>query len=150
MKETEAEIGPFVEEWSDLLDLAANDCLYLKDVQDWAGQTEDRRVKGKSLVRIKEELKNKGLTVAGLAVEKWEIPVKRWCRHLWSYPVIFHNGEVTVCCRDMYGLLTIGNIRKKSIKEVWQSNEYQRFRQMDLEGNLPSLCQNCQDWYKAR
>jgi radical SAM protein with 4Fe4S-binding SPASM domain len=151
MKENRDEIEDFVCEWTPVL--WGNDCIYIKEVQDWAGQVSIDIDQGPPLSKLYHILEKKGIPVTHLQIEKWDVPEKRdFCRHLWLYCVIYLNGDVSVCCRDMYGLLKVGNIVENDIAEVWQSMRYQIIREMDINhrwDELP-LCNKCRDWYKAK
>lgn len=71
--------------------------------------------------------------------------VKEICLLPYRMLVIRPTGEVSLCCNDALGKYTLGDVRKQSIQEVWNSEEYVRVRkEMFVNGrkNL-MLCKNC-------
>lgn len=58
---------------------------------------------------------------------------------------ILWNGDMVLCCVDWERTTVFGNIHKQSIKEIWNSEPYRKYRQRmknrDLAG---TLCENCQ------
>lgn len=76
------------------------------------------------------------------------IPIrKKTCKLLWERMAIYWNGDVTVCCQDLDGDFVMGNLREKSIKEIWSSEKMQYIRKIHKTGNFEkfSLCTRC-DW----
>ncbi|MFA5992287.1 MAG: radical SAM/SPASM domain-containing protein [Candidatus Pacearchaeota archaeon] len=58
---------------------------------------------------------------------------------------ILTNGEVVICCIDAMGKLILGNVEKNTIKEIWDSPQYENIRQLHLskkKDQIP-LCANC-------
>lgn len=67
------------------------------------------------------------------------------CRLLWTELTVAWNGDYILCCQDYDGKVILGNVLKNSIKEVWQGEKINFFREKQLkEGrkNLP-LCKSC-------
>jgi radical SAM protein with 4Fe4S-binding SPASM domain len=62
--------------------------------------------------------------------------------------VIRPTGEVSLCCNDALGKMTLGNVNDSSLKEIWFSQEYWNIRDSLRRGrqksNIP-LCKAC-DW----
>jgi MoaA/NifB/PqqE/SkfB family radical SAM enzyme len=57
--------------------------------------------------------------------------------------VIFYNGDVTLCCYDYNGDLTVGNVfADGGLKKVLKSGKYRRYRKMAITKKF-KLCQNC-------
>jgi pyrroloquinoline quinone biosynthesis protein E len=68
----------------------------------------------------------------------------------WSMPFIFVTGHVIPCCsgneagrRDFQKKTALGNVFKRSFKEIWYSEKYKNFRKMLRKGEVPLQCQNC-------
>ncbi|HXX81217.1 MAG TPA: radical SAM protein [Thermodesulfovibrionales bacterium] len=58
------------------------------------------------------------------------------------------SGEVVPCCRMLKGaypgpIRTFGNVRKKSLLDIWNSTEYREFRQRVLARDFPEECKGC-------
>ena len=124
MRETVSEIGDFLKKWSPLL--GNGDYILVKDVHTFAGQVEDRRL---------EEQIYRG--------ERFP------CRQLWEFLYISWNGDVMPCCMDAFKKLKIGNIRKSSLKELWNIPLLQQIRQIHLQGRYQEipLCSQCENWW---
>jgi len=59
--------------------------------------------------------------------------------------VVRPDGKVSRCCNDAYGLDTLGDLSKETIKEVWYGNRYQTYRKLmsDNKRNQIDRCENC-------
>ncbi len=70
------------------------------------------------------------------------------CVALWSHLVIFINGDVPLCTLDFENKYPNGNIKKKSISELWHSNVMQKRREQHLCGDKGSIsiCGTCNAW----
>lgn len=58
---------------------------------------------------------------------------------------ILWNGDVVPCCYDFNDEFIIGNVIKDGVKAVWESERYNRLRQINRENKITSihLCRNC-------
>lgn len=58
---------------------------------------------------------------------------------------ILSNGDVILCCQDWEHTNIIGNIRKNSIREIWNSEKYKDIRDsLYNKGRIgPKICQKC-------
>ena len=58
---------------------------------------------------------------------------------------IHSDGVVTPCCNDAARVLNMGNIFEQSVKEIWNSVKYQKFRKLHIEGNGMKIspCNSC-------
>jgi radical SAM protein with 4Fe4S-binding SPASM domain len=72
------------------------------------------------------------------------------CWRLWHDPVITWNGLVAPCCFDKDAQHQLGDLRKKSFKEIWKNGEYSTFRQQILKGRKNiDICANCSEGTKV-
>jgi len=56
---------------------------------------------------------------------------------------IMNTGKVNLCCME-YGKVIFGDVNKKSLKEIWESPERQRYAQIHSEGKyMKGVCSNC-------
>ena len=73
------------------------------------------------------------------------------CPALWKTPVIRWDGQIHVCCADLDGKIKVGNIREKSIKELWEGPDVTRYRLLHIEGRFDEMpmCGPCAgfNWY---
>lgn len=51
-----------------------------------------------------------------------------YCRQLYNYTAVLWNGKVTPCCADIQGSRIIGSVKQHSLKEIWNSKEYETLR----------------------
>lgn len=83
----------------------------------------------------------------GRAYCKINKKIKRMtCGRVHQIANIWQNGDVSLCCIDFDGKVVFGNINDKSLKDILESEAYQKMVKMH-EGNflncpLP-LCDNC-------
>ncbi len=68
------------------------------------------------------------------------------CSVLYRVPKILSNGDVTLCgCRDLNGdsELVLGNIRDKSIHEMWHDPKVEEIRSGFYLSKYPQICHDC-------
>lgn len=68
------------------------------------------------------------------------------CSHLWSTMSICWDGTVVPCCFDFFKTYVLGNVRDKSIKEIWNDEPMRRLRQSMQDGTYQTvnkLCKSC-------
>lgn len=68
-------------------------------------------------------------------------PSKKYCFSSLS-PVVLSNGEVTVCCLDIDGRYTMGNIFQKPFNKIFHSKRAKLLRRESIHRRLP-LCKTC-------
>ncbi len=59
---------------------------------------------------------------------------------------ILEDGTVVPCCIDL-DAMKLGNIKEKSLKEIWNSDKLKKLRKLHLEGKFYQIptCKEC-DW----
>jgi len=73
------------------------------------------------------------------------------CTDIYRSTFIFYTGEVVVCCYDLEGQYVVGDLRKQTLEEVWNSQRYKSVRykinnaENDPDGE-PEICKNCLKW----
>jgi radical SAM protein with 4Fe4S-binding SPASM domain len=72
------------------------------------------------------------------------------CWRLWHDPVITWDGAVVPCCFDKDAKHQLGNLTKKSFKEIWKDGTYNQFRNkiLDSRQNI-DICANCSEGVKV-
>lgn len=69
------------------------------------------------------------------------------CAMLWNGLTVLSNGTVTACaCRDLDGTsqLVLGNIRERSLRELWHSERLRDIRQdWFARRHIPDICRDC-------
>ena len=80
---------------------------------------------------------------------KRERPTKKSCHRVDRQDLfIFSNGETTFCDTDYNGTFSMGNVKDKSIYEVWNSDYRKKMLELNKKGRLNEvdLCKNCLDF----
>jgi 8-amino-3,8-dideoxy-alpha-D-manno-octulosonate transaminase len=61
-----------------------------------------------------------------------------------EYLVIDYLGNVLLCCNDYLSSNILGNIKSKSVSNIWQSEKYTRIREDLSNGNYSyGICKKC-------
>ncbi|KPK42815.1 MAG: hypothetical protein AMJ78_01060 [Omnitrophica WOR_2 bacterium SM23_29] len=79
-----------------------------------------------------------------LSIEKSKSKRRVPCLQLWRRLSVFWDGAVTVCCCDYDGFLTIGDIKRNNLVELWRSKKLnalrERHKKLDFRG---LVCERC-------
>ena len=76
------------------------------------------------------------------AVERY--PPYMPCPFPWQYVVVQWNGDVVPCCRDHNGVLSLGNVKNGTLKEIWNGGKSQDFRRRMATGTVrEKSCRDC-------
>ena len=72
------------------------------------------------------------------------------CTHLWNSFVVTFDGKIVPCCRDLNAELILGDLKDRSILEIWKSNDYEELRRLHAQKKIDeiSLCKNCSKPYE--
>ncbi|UCD84848.1 MAG: SPASM domain-containing protein [Deltaproteobacteria bacterium] len=57
--------------------------------------------------------------------------------------VITCDGDVVMCCFDIYGKFNFGNAIRESFKEIWKDGKYKSFRENVMKNRKLDLCKTC-------
>lgn len=72
------------------------------------------------------------------------------CWKMWSSCVITWDGSVVPCCFDKDAMHKLGTLSKVSMKEIWHSESYNRFRKSILTSRKEiDICKNCSEGNKV-
>jgi radical SAM protein with 4Fe4S-binding SPASM domain len=69
----------------------------------------------------------------------------RTCANIWERMTIYWNGDVTICCEDVDGDWVIGNLKERSIQELWSSEKLIAIKILHLEKRFSEIpfCYDC-------
>lgn len=83
-------------------------------------------------------------SVADKDIKNSAIP-KKACPMAFTTMTVRSNGDVAPCCVDFIGGTNLGNVNDKSLKELWNSDEWFEFMKMQLKNRKHenSSCANC-------
>ena len=71
--------------------------------------------------------------------------INKQCHLPFEQLVIGSNGEVALCCEDMYKLQNFGNVKNQTLSEIWFGDKFNFYRKKLKEGNRKelNLCSKC-------
>lgn len=108
------------------------DCINVKSFSTRAGRVEhiDRFAETES---IREKMKK-----------------RTPCFYLWETLVVLWDGRVITCCQDLLGELVVGDVKKQTLKEIWNSPAMADLRRRQVEGDFSMKpCATCADGKKC-
>jgi radical SAM protein with 4Fe4S-binding SPASM domain len=125
MQETWPEIEEFKRQWNGLAD-----GVYVKYFCRWANQNE---------------------SISHLARSEKKLPMlvgpRYPCEFLWKNGVVLWNGDVVPCCMDFDGKAVLGNLRRETLKEIWNSSRARQLRAAHRRHDFDNpLCKDCTEW----
>jgi radical SAM protein with 4Fe4S-binding SPASM domain len=66
------------------------------------------------------------------------------CDKIFSFPSVLVNGDVIACGQDYNGVLSYGNLKEQSFKNIWFSDRAKEIRHNILTNkDMYSFCRNC-------
>ncbi len=106
-----------------------------KYLKQWRGVVDHARLGG----RISESFA--GYKMEGNAIEART----HTCINLWERMTVFWNGDVTICCEDVDGDWILGNLREKSIGDIWNCEQLLTIREIHREMQFEKFpfCLSC-------
>ncbi len=119
-KDNEHEENAFVDFWKDKADYYA-----ISHMENWV----DKSSKPTRLYGSK----------------RYENQDKFRCPQSWQRATIFPNGDFIPCCAEFRRYLPVGNIRYKTLEELWHDAYVVDLRRLHLEGRWrdDSICRSC-------
>lgn len=103
---------------------------------------------GNELIPTNDEYSRYRKTTSG----KWELKNKLedHCWKMWHSCVITWDGNVVPCCFDKDAQHKLGTLKTFSLREVWFSEPYKKFRSAILKGRKEiDICRNCSEGTKV-
>lgn len=117
MKDTEKEIEVFIKKWEDTADY-----ITVTNIGTTSGMENNLAMSAREIGGMK----------------------KAPCPQLWQRLSVYWNGDVTVCCSDYNGFLTVGSIKDSTINELWHCNKLEdlrkRHKKLDFNGLICAPC----------
>jgi len=134
-KGNEAEFGPFKKYWTRR---GINVADY--EINNRSGSLNDYEQKKpfKSFL-FKRIRKSMGRTL-----------LKGACPHAFGIMHILKNGDVPLCANDWHNRHILGNVREQSIREIYNSPQMNRFRELMEQGRFDEIeaCRDCSFWHE--
>ena len=103
---------------------------------------------GNPLIPLQERYSRYRLNTAG----EYEVKhaLLNHCWKLWHACVITWDGTVIPCCFDKDASHRMGSLREQNFRQVWQGENYRKFRNAILEGrDQIDICTNCTEGCKV-
>jgi len=74
------------------------------------------------------------------------------CPFPWNAMIIFWDGDVFPCTQDFFGYYKVGNIKEKSLQEIWNSKSMISLREKLVQKDIRDLktCSNCDRIWRKR
>jgi radical SAM protein with 4Fe4S-binding SPASM domain len=71
------------------------------------------------------------------------------CKLPFGQMVVRPDGKVSLCCADVYGAYTMGDLNKDNIETIWNNLNYNNLRNLMKKGrnNIELLCRKCNAIY---
>lgn len=68
------------------------------------------------------------------------------CPQIWQRMVVLWDGDVVMCCGDWHAEYVLGNAKKTSLHELWQSEKLNMARETQAEGRFDDIpvCSKCE------
>jgi radical SAM protein with 4Fe4S-binding SPASM domain len=102
------------------------------------------KLEGIDGVRIKkDEVHNEGSAIPG---DNSTRPPRRYpCYQLWRGPMYIHYDGTTFPCCYTYPEEAVGNIKRNTLEQIWNSEKIVRMREAHVRGDLRDypVCRNC-------
>ena len=114
--------------------------------EEWNNINKEKKVEINSLNQKIQEIKKRG-SAEGMEVNIFEenlLSFSKQCVWPWESSYISKTGDVVPCC--IIGdekVVSFGNIKKNTFKEIWNSDEYKNFRNSIKNNQIPNYCKNC-------
>lgn len=62
---------------------------------------------------------------------------KQYCEYPWTSLTVMADGNVVPCTQISNNEIVLGNIKDKTLEEIWNGEDYKNFRKMHVSGNFP-------------
>lgn len=125
--------GPIVETMFYIMPKNEHEIKHYEDF--WHGKVDHARVVGRISQSFSEYKKE----------EKAVLSRTKTCPMLWERMTIFWNGDVSLCSQDVDGDWVLGNLRKQSIFEIWNSEKMLSIKRIHMEKRFRDFqfCLSC-------
>ncbi|WP_113673002.1 radical SAM/SPASM domain-containing protein [Vallitalea guaymasensis] len=89
-----------------------------------------------------EVLTNRGGQANNRTSNKFKL--KSSCMYPFEQVIVRPDGKLSLCCNDATGKITMGDLTKERLIDIWRGEKYQNLRKMMLKDrSLHQMCKNC-------
>jgi len=127
--------------------------IFVQNLQSWSKKEFRETVKKENSIfyedrkKVQEAFKKTRETAEKLGVKLSQPQLKEKkfsCTWPWTSCWVSVEGFVTPCCNcSDPRTKNFGNLFEKPIEEIWNSQEYNKFREDLKSGNIPEVCKEC-------
>lgn len=113
---------------------------------EWNNINKDKRIDIRNIQNQIKKIKLRG-SKEGMEVNIFDenlLSFSKQCVWPWESSYISKTGDVVPCC--IIGdekVISFGNIKENSFKEIWNSEKYKNFRKNIKNNKIPDYCKNC-------
>ena len=122
MKENENEVEDFKRYWKG----KGVDEIAIAKLSTWAGQVEEMGYLVEERFKYRKSLNKRPP-----------------CEYLWYSVVILWDGRVVPCCIDFDAKLCLGDLKRESLRKIWNGRKIKELRRSHMKNIFPSICKNC-------
>jgi len=128
MKETEKEIKQFKDYWGKKLGVNK---IEIKQFRTWDGSN-------KEINKMADE---------SYLSNRYKNPTKYACFQPWLWVTVLWDGRVVPCCYDYEGKYVLGDLKRQSLKEIWNGKRMKELRRQNMTNDFKNnpLCANCRE-----
>lgn len=127
-----------------VIDDYRNDEIHLNIFKIYERLSDTEKKKADIYLRLEDEFLSNRASFAGNR-KKMKKSLNSACACPFEQLVIRSDGHVSRCCNDALGVVDMGDVRKNSLLEIWNSNEYKKVREklFNKERSSDELCKDC-------
>ena len=114
--------------------------------KEWEDNNKKQDINYKNNLKIFDEIieEGKNLDFKVNIIDSNLLSFKKQCSYPWDTPYVNTEGKVTPCCMiPDPKVLELGNINNFHFKDIWNSENYQKFREDIKNNNIRDFCKNC-------
>jgi radical SAM protein with 4Fe4S-binding SPASM domain len=102
------------------------------------------------VVSIRPFHQHTGLVKENMRARQYPHKTRYPCPLLWTRASITYTGDLKYCENDWYNKKIVGNVKEKSIRNIWNSAEYRKLRSLHVKKRFSEipLCKNCIDFFQ--
>ncbi|GKX32241.1 hypothetical protein SH1V18_47210 [Vallitalea longa] len=75
---------------------------------------------------------------------KKKLKLKSACMYPFEQVIVRPDGKMSLCCNDATGKVTMGDLTKEKLVDIWKGEKYNKLRKLMLtDRNIHFMCRNC-------
>jgi MoaA/NifB/PqqE/SkfB family radical SAM enzyme len=114
--------------------------LNIGEVDKWK-EYFDNKAQGTNYEILVKEFSTFANTVKDIGIEPDNLRYR--CGKVYTTMTINWDGTIVLCCRDYDHYTVLGNVKKNTLKEIWDGEIYRELRARFKNKDFPDFCKNC-------